>query len=149
MVKKNKNLNTHTIKNSECKFDYRYSIFSTMDAIITKVKIKLPYGDKKEIEQKMNENAQSRKEKQPIHMPSAGSTFKRGDGFITAKLIDDCGLKGYKVGGAEVSTMHAGFVVNTGNATAEDVLKLVEHVKKVVFEKFEKEIELEIKIIGE
>ena len=144
-----KDLSIHTITNEECKFDYRHSIFSEKDAIITNVTIELPYGKADEIKQKMNENMQSRKEKQPIQMPSAGSTFKRGTDFITAKLIDECGLKGYKVGGAQVSTMHAGFVVNTGNATAQDVINLTEHIKKEVLNKFSKQIELEIKIIGE
>ncbi len=144
-----KDLSIHTITNKECEFDYRHSIFSNKDVIITDVTIELPYGKAEEIKQKMDENMQSRKEKQPIQMPSAGSTFKRGADFITAKLIDECGLKGYKVGGAEVSTMHAGFVVNTGEATAQDVINLTEHIKKEVLEKCSKEIELEIKIIGE
>lgn len=77
-----------------------------------------------------------------------GSTFKRGDGFITAKLIDDAGLKGYSIGGAEVSSKHAGFVVNKGNATAEDVIKLINHIKEEVDKKFQKKIELEIEVIG-
>lgn len=115
----NKNLEYHTINNEECKFDYRTSIFTQKDVIITKVKLKLPYGNQEEIKQKMEENAKSRNEKQPVQMPSAGSTFKRGSDFITAKLIDECGLKGYKIGGAEVSTMHAGFVVNTGRCNSK------------------------------
>lgn len=77
-----------------------------------------------------------------------GSTFKRGDGFITAKLIDDAGLKGYSIGGAEVSSKHAGFVVNKGNATAEDVIKLINHIKEEVDKKFQEKIELEIEVIG-
>lgn len=89
-----------------------------------------------------------RKEKQPIEYPSAGSTFKRGQDFITAKLIDEAGLKGYKIGDAEVSTKHAGFVINKGNATAEDVLKLVKYIQEKIYEKFKKKIELEIEIIG-
>lgn len=91
----------------------------------------------------------SRKEKQPIQMPSAGSTFKRGNNFITAKLIDECGLKGYKIGDAEVSKRHAGFIVNTGNATAQDVLDLIEYVKNTVYNKTNNLIELEVQIIGE
>ncbi|HJJ05009.1 MAG TPA: hypothetical protein OIM45_03970 [Clostridiaceae bacterium] len=91
----------------------------------------------------------SRKEKQPIQMPSAGSTFKRGNNFITAKLIDECGLKGYKIGDAEVSKKHAGFIVNTGNATAQDVLDLIEYVKNTVYNKTNNLIELEVQIIGE
>jgi UDP-N-acetylmuramate dehydrogenase len=97
----------------------------------------------------MAEYLESRKAKQPLNFPSAGSTFKRGADFITAKLIDECGLKGFSIGGAQVSEIHAGFVVNTGNATAEDVLNLVNYVKEKVFEKFGKEIELEIEVLGE
>ena len=91
----------------------------------------------------------SRIEKQPINMPSAGSTFKRGNNFITAQLIDEAGLKGYSIGGAQVSLKHAGFIVNTGDATAEDILNLVDYVTKVVYEKFGKIIELEVEVIGE
>ena len=83
-------------------------------------------------------NKTFRKEKQPIEYPSAGSTFKRGTDFITAKLIDEAGLKGYSVGDAEVSTKHAGFVINKGNATSDDVIKLVKHVQEKVYEKFGK-----------
>ncbi len=86
--------------------------------------------------------------KQPLNLPSAGSTFKRGSDFITAKLIDECGLKGYTSGDAQVSTLHAGFVVNLGNATAQDVLNVVNHVKQVVLEKTGKQIELEVELLG-
>ena len=97
----------------------------------------------------MNQNNESRKAKQPTDKPSAGSTFKRGTDFVTAQLIDKCGLKGYTIGGAQVSEKHAGFIVNVKNATAKDVIELVEFVKKQVFEKFNKTIELEIEVIGE
>lgn len=135
--------------NQECEFSYRHSIFCDKNFIIVKAKIVLPYGEKQEIQEKMEEYAQSRKEKQPLMFPSAGSTFKRGADFITAKLIDECSLKGYSVGDAQVSTMHAGFVVNTGNATAKDVIEVVNHVKQTVFEKTGKQIELEIELLGE
>ncbi len=82
-------------------------------------------------------------------MPSAGSTFKRGTDFISAKLIDEAGLKGYSIGGAQVSQKHAGFIINKGNATAEDILNLINYVIKVVYEKFGKVLELEIEVIGE
>lgn len=141
--------NIHTIPASQCEFDYRYSFFSKNNYIILGAKIELPYGKKEEINEKMEANAKSRNEKQPIQMPSAGSTFKRGKDFTTAMLIDQCGLKGYKIGDAQVSTKHAGFLVNAGKATAKDMLKLIEYVQKTVFEKFGKEIELEIKVIGE
>ena len=140
---------TKSFNNAECQFDYRHSIFQQNNFIITNVTLELPYGKKEEIQAKMKENAISRKTKQPLQYPSAGSTFKRGNDFITAKLIDECGLKGYHVGDAEVSTLHAGFVINKGNATAQEVITLLEHVKKTVFEKCGKQIELEVKIIGE
>jgi len=82
-------------------------------------------------------------------MPSAGSTFKRGTDYITAKLIDECGLKGYQIGGAQVSDLHAGFIVNRGDATAKDVINLVKYVRDTVYEKMGKKIELEIEILGE
>ena len=97
----------------------------------------------------MRENNNSRREKQPIDKPSSGSTFKRGKDFITAQLIDECGLKGLSIGGAQVSEKHAGFIINAGNATAEDVLKLTDIVKEKVYQKFNKQIELEIEILGE
>ena len=109
--------------------------------------MQLEKGNTEEIQAKMTEYATYRKEKQPIEFPNAGSTFKRGKDFITAKLIDDAGLKGYSIGGAEVSTKHSGFIINKGNATTEDVLKLVEYVKEEVYNKFGKMIEPEIEII--
>lgn len=117
--------------------------------IILKTKIKLKKSDKEKIKERMDELKKQRKEKQPIEYPSAGSTFKRGEDFITSKLIDECGLKGYSIGDAEVSTKHAGFIVNKGNATSKDVIDLIEYVKKEVYNKFRKKIELEIEIIGE
>ena len=97
----------------------------------------------------MNEYKKYSKAKQPIEYPSAGSTFKRGEDYITAKLIDEAGLKGYSIGGAEVSEKHAGFIINKGNATAKDILNLIEYVKNTVYEKFNKKIELEIEFMGE
>ena len=135
--------------NEELEFDYRSSIFKKEKYIITEVTLELQKGTKEEIKAKMEEYATYRKEKQPIEYPSAGSTFKRGNDFITAKLIDEAGLKGYAIGDAEVSTKHAGFVVNKGNATAKDVLALVKYIKEKVYEKFNKKIELEIEVIGE
>ena len=95
----------------------------------------------------MKQYAAYRKEKQPIEFPSAGSTFKRGEDFITAKLIDECGLKGYTIGGAQVSEKHAGFIINKDKATSKDIIELIDYVKKVVKEKKGKKIELEIEII--
>ena len=141
--------NIHIFTNEEAKFEYRNSIFSTGEYIILQVKLLLKKGNKEEIKLKMNEYAQYRKEKQPIEYPSAGSTFKRGTDFVTAKLIDEAGLKGYSIGGAKVSEKHAGFIINTGNATAKDIIELIKYVQDKVYEKFGKKIELEIKILGE
>lgn len=140
--------NIKTITSSEHEFEYRKSIFAKNKYIILNTKIELTKGNLIEIEQKMRENMKSRKEKQPLDMPSAGSTFKRKEGIIVAKLIDEVGLKGFSIGGARVSEKHAGFVVNTGNATAQDVIELIEYVQKIIYEKFNIEIEPEIEIIG-
>lgn len=145
----NENGEIITLSNEECKFAYRYSKFVKSKDIILKTTLQLTHGNENEIKQKMDEYAKSRKEKQPLNFPSAGSTFKRGNDFITAKLIDECGLKGYTSGNAQVSTLHAGFVINLGNATSQDVLNVINYVKHVVFEKTGKQIELEIELLGE
>ena len=138
-----------TIQNSEHNFEYRKSIFQKLNCIILETTLKLTKGNKEEIKAKMQEYSTKRRESQPLEMPSAGSTFKRGNDFITAKLIDESGLKGYSIGGAQVSTKHAGFIVNKGNATAKDIIDLINYVKEKVYEKFGKTIEEEVKIIGE
>lgn len=144
------NLEIHTINNKENKFDYRTSRFSSnkKDIIISAI-LKLTKGNTEEIKAIIDSNMKSRKEKQPINYASAGSTFKRGKDYITAKLIDQCGLKGYNIGDAYVSEKHAGFIINKGNAKAGDILKLIEFVKQKVYEKFNVEIELEIEVLGE
>ena len=133
--------------NEEAEFTYRHSKFSNGEYIILQAKMLLQKGNREEIKAKMDEYAQYRKEKQPIEYPSAGSTFKRGTDFITAKLIDEAELKGYSIGGAKVSEKHAGFIINTGDATAKDVLDLARYVTDKVYEKFGKKIEFEIKIL--
>lgn len=137
------------INNKEQEFSYRHSVFSNKNAIILDTTLKLHKEEKEKIQETMNQNNENRRAKQPVDKPSAGSTFKRGTDFITAQLIDKCGLKGYTIGGAQVSEKHAGFIVNIKNATAKDVIELVELVKKQVFEKFNKNIELEIEVMGE
>ena len=141
--------NIKQFENAEMEFAYRSSMLKDKKYIVLEVGMQFQKGNEEEIRSKMEEYATYRKEKQPIEYPSAGSTFKRGDDFITAKLIDEAGLKGYHIGDAEVSTKHAGFIINKGNATAKDILKLIEYVKKTVEEKFNKKIELEIEIMGE
>ena len=143
------NLNVHTISNKEQKFSYRYSIFSETNDIIISTKIKLKRENKNIIKNKMDENSLSRRTKQPINLPNAGSIFKRKNGHIPAEIIDKCGLKGYNINDAYVSELHAGFIVNKGNATAQDVLNLIEYIKTVVQEKYGTQLELEIKIVGE
>ena len=137
----------HKIQNEDAKFEYRNSMFAQNDFIILEVAIRLEKGNAEEIQAKMTEYATYRKEKQPIEYPSAGSTFKRGNDFITAKLIDECGLKGHQIGGAQISEKHAGFIINKGNATADDVIKLMEYTKEQVYNKFGKVIEAEIEIV--
>ena len=136
------------LTNEEQEFSYRESVFFNKRYVILETKLKLEYGNVEEIKLKMEELSKSRKENQPS-FPSAGSTFKRGDNYITAKLIDECGLKGKKIGGAMVSEKHAGFIVNTGEATAQDIIDLINYVKNEVLEKKGKVINLEIEIIGE
>jgi len=144
------NLNLHTITNEQSEFSYRDSIFNKNDDyIIISTKLKLHKGNKEEIKNKMEENSSKRREKQPINLPNAGSIFKRKNELIPAQIIDKCGLKGYNIGDACVSDLHAGFIVNKGNATATDVLNLIEHIKVVIKEKYNLELDVEIKIIGE
>lgn len=143
------NGNIHEFTNEECLFLYRNSRFQKEKYIILQATLELEKGNSTEIKEKMDEYMQFRKEKQPIEYPNAGSTFKRGEDFVTAKLIDEAGLKGYKIGGAQVSEKHAGFIVNVDNATAKDVIELTDYIKEKIEEKFDKKINLEIQIIGE
>ena len=140
--------NIHTITNVECEFSYRHSRFFNEKAIIIESKLKLEKGNKEEIQEKITELLKQRKEKQPLEYPSAGSTFKRGENYITSKLIDVCGLKGYSIGGAQVSEKHAGFIINKNKATSKDILDLIEYVKAKVKEKTGEDIKLEIEVIS-
>lgn len=144
-----KELKLHTISNEEHNFSYRNSAFSTNDNIIISCTLQLKKKNKEEIKMKMEENMAKRREKQPVNLPNAGSIFKRKNNIIPAEVIDKCGLKGYNINGAEVSVLHSGFIVNQGNATAADVLKLIEHIQEVVKTKYNEKLELEIKVIGE
>lgn len=135
--------------NEELEYSYRHSRFVDTGEIILNATLKLEKGNKEEIKSKMDELMIARRTKQPLEFPSAGSTFKRGKDFYASKIIEEAGLKGYTIGGAQVSEKHSGFVVNIGNATAKDVLGLTNYMKKVVYEKFEKQLELEVEIVGE
>lgn len=141
--------NEKTFTNEEMNFGYRTSILKTEKYIVTEVEIELDKGNSEEIKEKMDMYKEKRKNSQPLEYPSAGSTFKRGEDFITAKLIDEAGLKGTKVGDAEVSRKHGGFIINKGNATASDILELVRIIKNKIYEKYQKKIELEVEVLGE
>ncbi len=132
---------------SELKLGYRTSIFEQKKWCIVKAVFKLVKADKNEIEKKMQELANQRVQKQPLDMPSAGSTFKRPQNGFAGALIEQCGLKGYTVGGAQISKKHCGFVVNIGNATCSDVLKLTDDVCKTVTAKTGITLEKEVRVV--
>ena len=132
----------------EHKFAYRSSLFEKDKSLVfLSTTIRLQYGDKFDIIERISKNSESRKKSQPLEYPNCGSFFKRPDGYFAAKLIDDAGLKGKVVGGAMVSTKHAGFIVNCGGATARDVLELASIVENQVFDKFGVRLEREVKHI--
>ncbi len=131
----------------ELGLSYRHSAYSDSDLIIVSLMLRLQKGNKEEIKAKMDELMAKRRDKQPLEYPSAGSTFKRPEGYFAGALIEQCDLKGYSVGGAQVSEKHAGFVINKGDATANDVLSLIEHCQKTVLEKTGITLEPEVKII--
>ena len=138
-----------TLKKEELHLGYRTSIIKEKGYIVLAAALELKPGDRKEIKEKMDELKQRRVEKQPLDMPSAGSTFKRPEGYFAGKLIMDAGLRGFSVGGGQISEKHCGFVVNTGKATANDVLTLIREVQKRVRDKFGVELETEVKFLGE
>ena len=133
----------------EMDFSYRHSRILDTGDIVVGVCIKLSSGDIGSIREKMSELNRRRAEKQPINLPSAGSTFKRPKGFFAGKLIEDAGLRGYRVGGACVSEKHCGFVVNDKNATAADIKTLIEEVQQKVFENSGVHLEPEVRLLGE
>ena len=137
------------LSTQQLQFSYRHSIIPEKGYIVLSAKFLSKKGNQKEIAQKMTELAQQRREKQPLNFPSAGSIFKRPQGYFAGKLITDAGLKGYSIGDAQVSQKNGGFIVNKGNATCADVLVLIEHCQKTVFEKFGVMLETEVKMIGE
>lgn len=138
-----------TLTKEELKLGYRTSIVKEKGYIVLAAVLELQPGDREEIRKLMEDLKQRRGEKQPLDMPSAGSTFKRPEGYFAGKLIMDAGLRGFSVGGAQVSEKHCGFVVNTGGASASDVLALIREVQKRVREKFGVELETEVKFLGE
>ena len=136
-----------TIPAESCGLGYRRSIFSDGQRLVLEARFQLSSGDPAAIRARMDELAARRKEKQPLEYPSAGSMFKRPEGYFAAALIDQCGLKGFAVGGAQVSEKHAGFVVNRGGATCADVLELVRQVQARVQEQTGVALEMEVKVL--
>ncbi len=134
---------------SELEMGYRTSIFQKNGGIILSAIMQFKKGNADDIRREISEYRKKRSDKQPVDMPSAGSAFKRPDGYFAGKLIEDAGLTGCSVGGAQVSLKHAGFIVNTGDATAQDVLDLIDRIRDTVREKFGVELEPEIRLIGE
>ncbi len=142
-----KNGDIHTVSAEELSLSYRHSFFSGKQCVITSVTMELKQGNKDEIKAKMDELMQRRRDKQPLEFPSCGSTFKRPVGYFAAALIEECGLKGYTIGGAQVSEKHSGFVINRGGASYDDVMQLVEHIKKTVLEQKGVELECEMLVL--
>ena len=141
--------NIGTLTKDQLDLGYRRSAYTDNGYTIISATLKLQKGDKTEIKEAMNDKLRRRKEKQPLEFPSAGSTFKRPEGYFAGALIEDCNLKGYTIGGAQVSEKHAGFVINRGGATSTDILNLIKHIQNTVFEKHGVKLETEVKIIGE
>ena len=136
----------YELDREQCRFEYRNSLFKKMGGcIVLSAVLKLNKGDSAEIAAKMRELNERRRDKQPLDLPSAGSAFKRPEGGYAAALIDECGLRGYTVGGAQISEKHAGFAVNIGGATSHDVYDLLKHVRDTVY--LEKKVALEPEII--
>lgn len=136
------------LDNETMEFGYRTSAIKNTSLAITEVQFELSEGDKEQIREKMEDYTSRRREKQPLEYPSAGSTFKRPKGFFAGKLIMDAGLRGYQKGGARVSDKHCGFVINTGDATAEDVRNVIREVQERVKEKFHVTLETEVIFLG-
>ncbi len=137
----------HTYSADQLDLGYRHSRFACSDDIIVSAEMKLTPGEKADIEARMDDFMTRRKDKQPLNFPSAGSTFKRPEGNYAGKLIQDCGLRGYSIGGAQVSEKHCGFIVNKGGATCSDVMELITHVQKIVQQETGYKLECEVKYI--
>ena len=138
-----------TFEGDSLGYGYRHSAMMDAHVAVTEVTLRLTPGDPEAIRARMDQLSRTRREKQPLEYPSAGSTFKRPEGLFAAKLIDDCGLRGLTIGGAQVSEKHAGFIVNTGGATASDILALMDEVTRRVREATGVTLEPEVRILGE
>ena len=138
-----------TYSAEELEFSYRHSFIQNTGDLVIEVGFQLDKGNQEEIDEKIAELTHLRQSKQPLEYPSCGSVFKRPEGYFTGKLIQDAGLQGYQIGGAQVSKKHAGFIVNIDNATATDYMDLIRHIQKVILEKDGVSLEPEVRIIGE
>lgn len=138
-----------SLSKEKMELSYRMSAILKYKYVVLEAILKLKEGEYSTIKNRMNDLMRRRREKQPVEYPSAGSTFKRPEGHFAAKLIEDTGLKGTNVGDAEVSVKHSGFIINKGNATAKEILELIEIVKNKVQQKFDVELNTEVRIIGE
>jgi UDP-N-acetylmuramate dehydrogenase len=137
------------LTNEELELGYRTSIIAKRNYIVLEAEYQLQRGDKTEIRAKMDELKKQRVTKQPLEYASAGSTFKRPEGYFAGKLIQDAGLRGFQVGGAQVSEKHCGFVINKGDATAADIVELMNQVSEKVYQEFGVTLEPEVKRLGE
>ena len=137
-----------TVKCADMDFGYRHSVLEESGDVVVSVEYKLAKGNMDEIQAAMADLTQRRNEKQPVQYPSAGSFFKRPEGYFAGKLVQDAGLKGLTVGGAQVSQLHSGFVINVGGATATDIIELMHLVQNTVYDKFGVMLEPEVRIIG-
>ena len=137
------------LERDRLKLSYRHSVMMEQPLVVLRAGFSFTKGDAAAITEKVAELSRSRKEKQPLEYPSAGSTFKRPEGYFAGKLIQDCGLKGFRVGDAMVSEKHSGFVINVGHATAADVMTLIRHVQQEVDRQFCVRIEPEVRMLGE
>ncbi|MEF3305542.1 UDP-N-acetylmuramate dehydrogenase [Paenibacillus sp. GYB003] len=140
---------TVRLRNDEMKFAYRHSLLHDRPGIVTEAVLELARADRKQIAQAMAANKERRIKTQPLHLATAGSTFRNPDDHHAARLIEEAGLKGYRVGGAEVSPLHANFIINTGGATASDVLQLMDHIRSTVRDKFGVSLTPEVLVVGE
>lgn len=133
----------------ELKFGYRHSVFQENACLVCEVELGLSNGEDTSIQVRLDDFTNKRQSKQPLEMPSAGSTFKRPQGYFAGTLIEQAGLKGIRVGGAQVSTKHAGFIINAGGATAKDVLALISKVQDSVYQQFGVSLHPEVRVLGE
>lgn len=145
----NKDSEILTFSNEDLLFGYRKSIISEQNFIVLEAEFHLEHANYAIIKEKMNEFTWARESKQPLEYPSCGSVFKRPPGYFAGKLIQDCGLQGKRIGGAEVSTKHAGFIVNVDHATSQDYIDLIEVIKSTVKQQFDVDLETEVIVIGE